>query len=485
MWSSANRHRDAIPRPGLRLRRHARAPRARGRRHRSPRWKECAHRARKLVLVTGRQLDDLARSSPQLDLFERVVAENGARALPAGEPRGARAGRAAAARPSSTRCAAGVRPLSVGRVIVATWEPHETTVLETIRDLGLELQVIFNKGAVMVLPAGVNKATGLAAALAELGLSPHNVVGVGDAENDHAFLAAASARSRWPTRCRRSRSAPTVVTQGEARRRRRRADRRAGRRRPARAGEPALDAPRICCSAALPDGERSARWPPLRRHRAASPARRAAASRRSPTGLLERIGGAGISSASSIPRATTKRSPARSRSATASARRASTRCSSCCDDPTQHVIVNLLGLALADRPPFFEALLPRLHAAARAHRPAALDRRRRGAPSAARRLGSPRDAAAGAGRYVADHRASRARGERDSRVGGHRPRRRARPRGDATRGPRRGEGGGDRGGRVGSCRRMKRWRGRRISASRSCASPSCRPTSSSPTLGSS
>ena len=60
---------------------------------------------------------------------------------------------------------------------------------ETIRELGLELQVIFNKGAVMVLPAGVNKATGLAAALESLGLSPHNAVGVGDAENDHAFLA--------------------------------------------------------------------------------------------------------------------------------------------------------------------------------------------------------------------------------------------------------------------------------------------------------
>ncbi len=42
----------------------------------------------------------------------------------------------------------------------------------------------------MVLPPQVNKATGLAAALAELKLSPHNVVGVGDAENDHAFLAA-------------------------------------------------------------------------------------------------------------------------------------------------------------------------------------------------------------------------------------------------------------------------------------------------------
>jgi hypothetical protein len=48
----------------------------------------------------------------------------------------------------------GVGPISVGRVIVATWEPHENTVLKTIRDCGLELQVIFNKGAVMVLPAG-------------------------------------------------------------------------------------------------------------------------------------------------------------------------------------------------------------------------------------------------------------------------------------------------------------------------------------------
>src|SRR5207253_1677558 len=82
----------------------------------------------------------------------------------------------------------GVSPISVGRVIVATWEPHEQVVLATIRDLGLELQVIFNKGAVMVLPAGVNKASGLAAALKALELSPHEVVGVGDAENDHALL---------------------------------------------------------------------------------------------------------------------------------------------------------------------------------------------------------------------------------------------------------------------------------------------------------
>ena len=58
-------------------------------------------------------------------------------------------------------------PLSVGHVIAATFEPHDKVVFDTIREFGLELQVIFNKGAVMVLPSGVNKATGLVAALAE------------------------------------------------------------------------------------------------------------------------------------------------------------------------------------------------------------------------------------------------------------------------------------------------------------------------------
>jgi hypothetical protein len=82
----------------------------------------------------------------------------------------------------------GVDPLSVGRVIVASWEPNEGRVLQAIRELGLEQQIIFNKGAVMVLPPGINKESGLRAALEELELSPHNCVAVGDAENDHGML---------------------------------------------------------------------------------------------------------------------------------------------------------------------------------------------------------------------------------------------------------------------------------------------------------
>ena len=143
---------------------------------------------RKLILVTGRELEDLIRIFPRLDLFDRVVAENGALLY---RPQ-SREEKILAKQPPTEFVNAlrqrGVRPLSIGRVIIATTEPCETATLQTIRDLGLELQVIFNKGAVMVLPSNVNKATGLCAALSELNLSHHNVVGVGDAENDHAFL---------------------------------------------------------------------------------------------------------------------------------------------------------------------------------------------------------------------------------------------------------------------------------------------------------
>lgn len=143
---------------------------------------------RRLVMVTGRELDDLQTACPRLDLFDRVVAENGALLY---RP-DTREEKLLGERPPDAFVAAlkakNVERISVGRVIVATWEPHEKEALETIRDMGLELQVIFNKGAVMILPAGVNKASGLCVALDELNLSERNAVGIGDAENDHAFL---------------------------------------------------------------------------------------------------------------------------------------------------------------------------------------------------------------------------------------------------------------------------------------------------------
>ena len=143
---------------------------------------------RKLVLVSGRELSDLRRVFPHLHLFHLAVLENGGILHVPGSKETRRLAQPPPEEFVATLRRRGVGPISVGEVIVATWEPHDVAVLDTIRELGLELQVIFNKGAVMVLPSGVNKASGLKAALAELRLSPHNAVGVGDAENDHAFL---------------------------------------------------------------------------------------------------------------------------------------------------------------------------------------------------------------------------------------------------------------------------------------------------------
>jgi HAD superfamily hydrolase (TIGR01484 family) len=143
---------------------------------------------RKLILVTGRELDDLRRACAYLERFDRVVAENGA-ILWRPDTNELRMLAPPPLREFVQKLRdGGVEQLSVGAAIVATVRPFETIVLQAIRDLCLELQVIFNKSSVMVLPSGVTKATGLAAALDDLGLSPHNIVGIGDAENDHAFL---------------------------------------------------------------------------------------------------------------------------------------------------------------------------------------------------------------------------------------------------------------------------------------------------------
>ena len=144
---------------------------------------------RKLLLVTGRELSQLIDCMPQLDLFDLVVAENGALLY---RPSDKETRTLAPAPPESFVAELrrrGIDQVSVGEAIVATWLPHETTVREVIRDQGLDLQVILNKDAVMVLPVGVNKATGLIAALADLGLSLHETVAIGDAENDQSFLA--------------------------------------------------------------------------------------------------------------------------------------------------------------------------------------------------------------------------------------------------------------------------------------------------------
>jgi hydroxymethylpyrimidine pyrophosphatase-like HAD family hydrolase len=141
----------------------------------------------RIVLVTGRELADLFNTFEHPEIFERIVAENGAVMY---DPTTKAVEQLGAAPPPSLieLLTAEQVPISVGHSIVATVEPHDHKVLSAIRDLGLEWHLIYNKGCVMALPADVTKASGLAPALAALGERVEGTIGVGDAENDQAFL---------------------------------------------------------------------------------------------------------------------------------------------------------------------------------------------------------------------------------------------------------------------------------------------------------
>jgi hydroxymethylpyrimidine pyrophosphatase-like HAD family hydrolase len=143
---------------------------------------------RRAILVTGRRVDDLLTVCPGVRLFDYVVAENGAVVY---DPRTRE--QTFLAKPPPAEFIQRLKelvvdPIEVGKVVVSTWLPHHAAVLQAIQEMGLEFQIIFNKTAVMVLPSGVNKATGMEYALRKLGFSPHEAVGIGDAENDHSFL---------------------------------------------------------------------------------------------------------------------------------------------------------------------------------------------------------------------------------------------------------------------------------------------------------
>jgi HAD superfamily hydrolase (TIGR01484 family) len=171
-------------------------------------WKAAG---RKSILITGRRLDDFQTVFSRFDLFDLVIAENGALLYrpadqteqPLSEPppdtfiqqlqkRILQAEQPQTVPGEFNKIVSdrGLQWLAVGRVIVATWTPHDVTVQEVIQELGIrDLQIIMNKGAVMILPVGVDKGLGLRAAAQELQLPLDSIAGVGDAENDTAFLA--------------------------------------------------------------------------------------------------------------------------------------------------------------------------------------------------------------------------------------------------------------------------------------------------------
>ena len=147
---------------------------------------EARERGIQIILVTGRIFGDLQRVFDRLELFDAIVAENGAiLVFPNG--RTMVLGRFPPPTLLTELRRLNVR-FAIGDCILEADASESSTILEVVRKLELPLGLIFNRGRVMVLPQGISKATGLREALNTLRLSIHNCIGLGDGENDYQFL---------------------------------------------------------------------------------------------------------------------------------------------------------------------------------------------------------------------------------------------------------------------------------------------------------
>ena len=311
---------------------------------------------RKLILVTGRVLPEILEIFPQISLCERVVAENGAVLY----------------RPSTKEITLLAPPppsafleevqrrkvehLTLGNSIVATRVPYETVILDIIRDLGLELRIIFNKGAVMVLSDGINKATGLTAALKQLELSPHNIAAIGDGENDHAMLTYSEYAVAVENAVPMLKETADRTTVGDH-------------------GHGVIELINELVENDLAVADRS-----VARHRIAlgtqenggditfHPARQnlllagTSGSGKSTlaTGLLERLGERGYQLCVIDPEGDYENFPQAIVLGTAQDGPSHAEILTALANPNNHVVVNLVGLPLQDRPSFFLTLLPKL-----------------------------------------------------------------------------------------------------------------------------
>jgi len=148
--------------------------------------KEAQGRGIIVILVTGRIVAELRRVLPEHELFDAIVAENGAVLAFPKVPI-----RRLTHPPSQVlldELRAGGIAVSFGECIIEADAGDAPKILEAIRKCELPLVLQFNHGRVMVLPQGIDKATGLRETLNTLRLSLHNCVAIGDAENDYAML---------------------------------------------------------------------------------------------------------------------------------------------------------------------------------------------------------------------------------------------------------------------------------------------------------
>src|SRR5690606_35497474 len=152
---------------------------------------EISATGRKLILVTGRELRRLLEVFPEARLFDYIVAENGAVLHRTATRQSEILGQAPPEILLQELRRRRISPLSVGSSIISTIAEHLDVVTESLRKLKLHMdyELVMNDDSLLILPPGIDKASGMNEALRELGVSRHNLVAIGNAENDLPMLA--------------------------------------------------------------------------------------------------------------------------------------------------------------------------------------------------------------------------------------------------------------------------------------------------------
>jgi len=148
---------------------------------------------RKLVLVTGRTVAYAYGPRGILTrdvalLFDRIVGENGATMWNPRTDEMKVLGTPPSPEFLKRLTDAGVQDGTVGLASVHVPRRYRAVAAGIVRDLGLPQHAIAGTGHDVYVDKGIDKASGLRIALAELGLTPDQAVAVGDGPNDVAML---------------------------------------------------------------------------------------------------------------------------------------------------------------------------------------------------------------------------------------------------------------------------------------------------------
>ncbi|NUS18217.1 MAG: HAD family phosphatase, partial [Mesorhizobium sp.] len=155
--------------------------------------RELSATGRKLILVTGRELRRLLEIFPEARMFDYIVAENGAVLHRTATRQSEILGQAPPEILLQELRRRQVTPLAVGSSIISTAAKYFEAAREALRKLKLHMDydLVTNDDTLLILPPGIDKASGMNEALRELGVSRHNLVAIGNAENDLPLLASA------------------------------------------------------------------------------------------------------------------------------------------------------------------------------------------------------------------------------------------------------------------------------------------------------